>query len=328
LGDPVTTGPAVRIAPHDLDRLLCSLEIKVVSLTECLVSNGYCLDMGGVDAPGIHYNLCGTGRLVVRGCDPVDLKPHTLVIVPPNSPFRIEAEGYHRGQQNLKTIDGRIAAVSRDNIRYVKAGDSPPDIMLICGFFDATYGSAIQLFSALTVPIVEQFSETDRLDETLKTALAELIVQEVGAGAMSSSLLKLVVVNILRRSLHSMNTWVERFSLFRDPHVARAFAEMASDPGGAHTVNSLAQAAYLSRSAFMARFTDIVGQPPMNVLRELRMRQAAEQLKTGQIPIEQIVRNSGYESRSSFARAFRKAFGVEPSEYLSMVEAALAKADR
>ena len=293
----------------------------MVSLTECLVSDGYCLEMGGVDAPGIHYNLHGTGRITVKGCDAVDLKPHTLVIVPPNSPFRIEAEGYDQAHRNFRTVDGRIAAVSRDAVRYVKAGDGSPDVMLICGFFDAIYGSAVQLFGGLTVPIVEQFSVTDRLDVTLKAALAELIVQEVGAGAMSSSLLKMVVINILRRSLHSMNTWVERFSLFKDPHIARAFAEMASDPGGPHTVNSLAQSAYLSRSAFMARFADIVGQPPMNVLRELRMRQAAEQLKTGQIPIEQIVRNTGYESRSSFARAFRKAFGVEPSEYRAAVGA-------
>jgi AraC family transcriptional activator of mtrCDE len=80
-------------------------------------------------------------------------------------------------------------------------------------------------------------------------------------------------------------------------------------------VNSLAASAYLSRSAFMARFAEVVGQSPMTVLRALRMRQAAEQLRTGQIPIEQVVRNAGYESRSSFARAFRKAFGKDPAEY-------------
>jgi AraC family transcriptional activator of mtrCDE len=145
-------------------------------------------------------------------------------------------------------------------------------------------------------------------------------MQEVGSGAMSSALLKLVIVNILRRSLHSNNTWVERFSLLRDPQIARAFAEMASNPGAPHTVSSLAQTAYLGRSAFMARFTDVVGQPPMNVLRDLRMRQAAEQLQTGQVPIEQVVRNTGYESRSSFARAFRKVFGMDPSEYRAASE--------
>lgn len=310
--------PAVRITPQDLDRLLCSLEVKVVSLTECLVSKGYCLEMGGLGAPGIHYNISGRGRLVVDGAEPVDLKPHTLVIVPPNAPFRIEAEGYHRGQQELHRVDGRQVAVQKDAVRYVVAGDGDPEVVLICGFFDAVYGSAVELFGALTAPIVEQFSETDRLDTTLKAALAELVGQQVGSGAMSASLLKLVVVSILRRSLHSMNTWVERFALLRDPHIARAFAEMASHPGGPHSVQSLAQTAYLSRSAFMARFADVVGQSPMNVLRDLRMRQAAEQLKTGQIGIDQIVRNSGYESRSSFARAFHKTFGVDPSEFREM----------
>jgi AraC family transcriptional activator of mtrCDE len=50
------------------------------------------------------------------------------------------------------------------------------------------------------------------------------------------------------------------------------------------------------------------------------MRQAAEQLQTGQVPIEQVVRNTGYESRSSFARAFREVFGMDPSEYRAASE--------
>ncbi|HEY4090761.1 MAG TPA: AraC family transcriptional regulator [Luteibacter sp.] len=320
----MVTGPAVRISPTDLNRLLISLEVKFVVLSECLVSEGYCLEMGTVNAPGIHYNISGSGRLVIKGHPPIELKPHTLVIVPPKSAFRIEAEGFHRGQQNLRTVDGDLVAVAKDTIHYVSAGDGEPEIVLICGYFDACYGSAVDLFGALTAPIVEQFAEQDRLDTTLRDALSELVSQEVGAGAMSATLLKLVIVHILRRSLHSNNLWVERFSLLRDPQIARVFAEMASNPGGQHTVNSLAQNAYLSRSAFMARFVEVVGQPPMNVLRDLRMRQAAEQLRTGQIPIEQVVRNSGYESRSSFARAFRKAFNMDPSEYRSAADAGTA----
>jgi len=310
----VPTGPAVRISPQDLNRLLGSLEVRFVALTECLVSQGYCLEMGGIKAPGIHYNIRGSGRLVVKGCEPIDLKPHTLVIVPPNAPFRIEADGFHRGLQTMRTVDGMLVAVSKDSVNYIVAGEGDPEVILICGFFDACYGSAVDLFGTLTTPIVEQFTEADRLDSTLKSAIGELVTQEVGSGAMSSALLKLVIVHILR---HSNQTWVERFSLLRDPQIARAFAEMASNPGAPHTINSLAQSAYLGRSAFMARFVDIVGQSPMNVLRDLRMRQAAEQLRTGQVPIEQVVRNTGYESRSSFARAFRNVFGMDPSEYRS-----------
>ena len=168
--------------------------------------------MDAANAPALHYNISGKGRLIVRGCAPVELKPHTLVILPSGVPLRIEADGYHRGQQNLRTIDGKVAAVSGKSVNYVVAGEGEPEIILICGFFDAHYGSAIDLFGTLSTPIVEQFAESDRLDATLKSALAELIEQEVGAGAMSAALLKLVIVNLLRRSLHSMNAWVERMT--------------------------------------------------------------------------------------------------------------------
>lgn len=310
---------AVRIAPSDLDKLMSSLEVRFVALTECLVSSGYRLQMGGFDAPGMHYNLCGRGKMFIGNGAAIDLVPHTLVIVPPKSPFRIECAGTSGTRPLLKTVDGRLQAVTKGSIRHVTAGEGEPEIILICGFFDAQYGSAIDLFGTLSTPIIEQFEEGDRLDHTLKTALRELIAQEVGAGAMSAALLKQVIVALLRRSLHSVNVWVERFSLLRDPQIARAFADMATNPGRSHTVSSLAESACLSRSAFMARFTDIIGQSPMNILRDLRMRQAAEQLKTGQLSVEQIVRNAGYESRSSFARAFRKVCGHDPSEYRMLV---------
>ena len=86
---------------------------------------------------------------------------------------------------------------------------------MICGFFDAKYGSAVELFGKLTGPIVERFDEEDGLDRTLKGAVAELIAQEIGSGAMSAALLKQVLVAVLRRSLHSASTWVERFAMLK-----------------------------------------------------------------------------------------------------------------
>ena len=67
-------------------------------------------------------------------------------------------------------------------------------------------------------------------------ALDELIAQEVGAGAMTTALMKQVLVTVIRRSLRSKDVWAERFCLLSDPHVARAFAEMAARPGGAQAL--------------------------------------------------------------------------------------------
>ena len=53
------------------------------------------------------------------------------------------------------------------------------------------------------------------------------------------------------------------------------------------------------------------------VLRQLRMRHAAALLKANHLTIDQVSHGAGYASRSSFFRAFRKAYGRDPSDYRS-----------
>jgi AraC-like DNA-binding protein len=312
---PDDSRPLVRLTAADLDRLLDTLTVRFVRLSECLVGEGYRLELGGIDAPGIHYNISGTGRLIVGDSEPIELRPHKLIIVPANSLFRIEVPSEGGPRAGWKTVDGRSQLFPPGAVRRYVATDAEPVIMLICGYFHASYGSTTDLFGALTTPIVEQFDEGDRVDESLKAALTELVEQEVGSGAMSAALLKQVVVALLRRSLRSIDLWVERFSLLSDPQIARAFAEMVAHPGARHSVESLARTAFLSRSAFVARFTKVVGRPPMLVLRDLRMRQAADQLRSTTLTIDEVASQAGYASRSSFVRAFRKAHGSDPTAY-------------
>jgi AraC-like DNA-binding protein len=307
--------PLVPVAAADLDRLLDTLMVGFVRLSECLVGEGYRLELGGIDAPGIHYNLSGTGRLIVGNGEPIALQPHTLVVLPANARFRIEVPSRRDGRATWKTVDGRSQAFAQGAVRRYVATDAEPVIMLICGYFHASYGASTDLFGTLTAPIIEQFDEGDQVDESLKTALTELVAQEVGFGAMSAALLKQVVVALLRRSLRSMDLWVERFSLLRDPQIARAFADMVAHPGARHSVHSLARSAFLSRSAFVARFTGVVGRSPMSILRDLRMRQAADQLRSTTMTVDEIAHHAGYASRSSFVRAFREAHGCDPTSY-------------
>lgn len=303
------------VAAAEFDRLIDTLMVKFVWLSECLVGQGYRLDMGGVDAPGIHYNLAGTGRLIVGDGDSIELRPHTMVVVPTNAPFRIEVSSRRDPLAALKIVDGRTQVNRGSGVHRVIAKDGAPDIILICGFFHASYGSSTDLFGGLVAPIIEQFDERDQVDQRLKMALAELVAQEIGSAAMSSTLLKQVIVTLLRRSLRSMDLWVERLSLLGDPQIARVFADMVANPGARHSVQSLARTACLSRSAFMARFRSAVGRSPMTVLRDLRMRQAAEQLRSKAFTVDEVMHRAGYASRSSFVRAFQKIHGCDPSSY-------------
>ena len=309
--------PIVRISPSDLDSLLSTLDLRVVALTECVVSSGYRLDVAGVDAPGLHYDLVGSGTMCFKDEPPIRLAPHTLVVAPCNSNFSLEATAGGL-MTPPETVDARLQAEQPGPIRRFVAGTGEPEVILICGYFRARYGSSTDLFEPLRSPIVERFDEGDRLDQTLRSAMAELVAQEVGCAAMSEALLKQVIVALVRRSVSSVSLWVERFAMLRDPQVVRAFSIMAADPGAPHDVVRLARSVGLSRSAFMARFTEVTGHAPMWILRGLRMRQAAQQLRTTNRSIKEIVRSVGYESRSSFVRAFRQAYGRDPSEYRAM----------
>jgi AraC family transcriptional activator of mtrCDE len=309
--------PLSRISALDLNSLMTLLDVEVVALSECLVNTGFRLEIGNVEAPGIHYVMKGMGRVVFKNGLSFDVAPHSLIIVPPNSPVVLEPAPSENLRDSPTTVDAGKVGVMVDSVFRIRAGDevNEPEMIMICGYFKAQYGSSTGLFEGLAAPIFEQFSAADRLDDKLKSAFEELLKQEIGAGAMSAALMKQVIVVLLRRSLTSINTWVERFSMLSDPKVARTFAAMVADPGAAHTVESLADNAFLSRSAFMARFSSVIGRSPMLVLRDLRMRQAAAQLSAGTFTIDQIVRNAGYASRSSFVRMFKKVHGVEPRGY-------------
>lgn len=305
--------PTRRIAAHDLDRLITTLEVDFVRLAECLVSPGWRLTLGPADTPSIHYSLTGTGRMISGNLPPVPLSPHTLAIIPPHTALGIEVED--ESGSSLKTVESRQFLWESGQVQRIAAGNGNPHVITICGYFRASYGASIDLFARLPVPIVEKFDAADQLDQKLKSALAELIAQEIGSGAMVMALMKQVLVTILRRSLNSTRLWAERFAVLNDPQIARALSAMVARPDAAHSIDSLAQASALSRSAFMARFTKAIGASPMAVLREMRMRQAKILLAVDNLTIDQIAKAVGYANRTSFIRAFQKAHGIDPSEY-------------
>lgn len=307
-----------RMSALELDGLISALRVEFVRLTECLVSPGWRLNLGGTAAPGLHYNLSGYGRMVLDGHPPIALSPHTLVITPPRQFFHVEVPAADAEAAIAHEMEGRWKVFPAGAIRRLEAGEGEPQLMLICGYFQASYGTSLDLFSTLSAPIVEQFDRAEHIDRTLAMVLQELMNEEVGMGAMTTTLLKVVLIALLRRSLTSTNVWAERFSLLSDVNIARAFSHMAARPEAQHSVDSLADTACLSRSSFMARFTEVVGLPPMTVLRKLRMRQAATMLIADERSIDQIARAVGYTSRGSFLKAFRDAYGMLPSDYRAL----------
>ncbi len=90
-----------------------------------------------------------------------------------------------------------------------------------------------------------------------------------------------------------------------DAHILRAWSAYFAAPSAAWTVDRLADAAGLSRSAFFERFRAIFGAPPLETLTRIRLDHAKQLLTASQAPLPEIAVAVGYQSESALIRAFR-----------------------
>jgi AraC-like DNA-binding protein len=84
------------------------------------------------------------------------------------------------------------------------------------------------------------------------------------------------------------------------------------DPAQPWSVASLARETAMSRSAFAARFTELVGEPVMQYVTRWRMQVALDWLRTDDVPVAALAARLGYESEAAFSRAFKRTIGISP----------------
>ena len=70
-----------------------------------------------------------------------------------------------------------------------------------------------------------------------------------------------------------------------------------------------------SRSRLGERFTQLVGQPPMQYLTQWRMQVAATLLLQSGAKVAAIGSEVGYDSEAAFSRAFKKSTGFAPGTW-------------
>ncbi len=100
-----------------------------------------------------------------------------------------------------------------------------------------------------------------------------------------------------------------------DPRLLAAARAMLEHPSRPYTLEGLAAELGMSRSGFAARFHAAFGSPPMEFLRDVRLRHAARLLEATDLPVAAVARCVGYESRSYFSRAFRAFHGTDPQSF-------------
>ncbi|MEP6689603.1 MAG: helix-turn-helix transcriptional regulator [Gemmatimonadaceae bacterium] len=71
----------------------------------------------------------------------------------------------------------------------------------------------------------------------------------------------------------------------------------------------------MSRSGFAARFTELVGDPPLRYLARWRMNTAARLLSQEQMSIGAVADRVGYANPVAFSKALARIQGVAPGAF-------------
>lgn len=99
-----------------------------------------------------------------------------------------------------------------------------------------------------------------------------------------------------------------------DPRLARALAAIHAEPGKDWTVESLAQLAGMSRTAFATEFSEVLGASPIQYLTEWRIAEARRLLRDRSLSVAAIAEKLGYQSEAAFRRTFKRVEGVGPGQ--------------
>jgi len=83
---------------------------------------------------------------------------------------------------------------------------------------------------------------------------------------------------------------------------------------GALDLNELASLAHFSVSHFHRVFKGMIGETIMDHVRRIRMERAFIALSGGSEPVTEIAFDAGYEALEAFSRAFRKSYGLSPTQ--------------
>ena len=121
-------------------------------------------------------------------------------------------------------------------------------------------------------------------------------------------------------AIQAIRSWIQAYPLVRtgwiaalqDPKIGRAIALIHQDPGRAWTLAEVAREVAMSRSAFAARFSELVGEPMMHYLTRWRMHVALESLRQNGTPVAEVAERLGYRSKAAFSRAFKRVVTTSP----------------
>lgn len=258
----------------------------------------------------------GTARLEVEGERVHVLSPGEVAFIPHGTPHVLRDAP---GTPVMTACDGPLTS----SLVPHRIGGHGPATTVVAGFFEIQNGREPPILQRMPSLVVLSSTDTASgpwISATLQLVLAESAAPRPATSVVLQRLADVLFVLALRSVGDSGQCNAAGIPALTDPRIYEALNLMHGSVAEPWTVVTLAKRVNMSRSGFAARFTELVGEPPLHYLARWRVSRAGEMLRDGDSKIEAVANAVGYESLPAFSRAFKRWQGESPATFRRALE--------
>ena len=267
------------------------------------------------DCVMFHIVTTGECRLEFADRAPTVIRPGEFALMPRGEGHLImHAEG-------AKTEPYFDLPIRRVTPRYelLDYGGGGDETTLICGAVRIDHPAArdlIELLPSLIHIKTWNTPNAEWMHSTLRLMAAEAGSRQPGGETIVTRLADILVIQAIRTWLvehpESRRGWLGALS---DERIGPAILRIHREPTHDWTVASLAASVSMSRSAFSARFTELVGESAIQYVTRWRMHVAGTWLRETDMTSAECGMKLGYNSEAAFSRAFKRVMGKPPGAW-------------
>jgi AraC-like DNA-binding protein len=190
---------------------------------------------------------------------------------------------------------------------------------MTCASVRFASGGANPLARALPPIVALPLQDIPAIAQSSAMLFAEALTQECGRQTVVDRLFEVVIIQLIRHLMATNAVNVGLLAGLAHPQLQRAIVAMHESPATPWSLESLAEKAAMSRSAFAATFRDVVGTTPGDYLAGWRISLAQTMLKQGR-GLKHIAADIGYGSEVALSRAFSARVGMSARAYKTNLE--------
>lgn len=195
-----------------------------------------------------------------------------------------------------------------------------PDPKIGADLACATVSFEHRAFNPISLALPERFrcplNELGDSQALLSVLFTEAFEDRPGRQEVLNRLFEVLLIELLRITVARGGGGAAGFLRgLGHPQLARALTAIHSEPEREWTLETMADAAAMSRSSFAAAFKERVGETPGEYLTRWRIS-VAQALMRGGMPAKLVAEKVGYGSQPGFLRAFKLVVGTSPRIWL------------